>query len=288
MKAACPGDSGSTLGRLPSRARYPGHGRDLHAASRASLNGKGVCADTASSRSRPNSWKQCSTRCRRRTSTWSRSTEAMRRLKAERVERRSVSLLDDGHRDNLEHVILVQAPLAAALLLRADGLSGRARLSCGGSCWRRSLRRANEIELPPQWVSSGSCPPRPLRRRKRVRPRRSIGGCAASTRRPNVAAWSACSADRHEIDIGAMTHDLIMSWDEIRGLATDPLVTIGAHTKGHYAIAKLSPEKAREELEEAPTGWRTSSACAPPISAFPMAMSAAHARETSPSPRARL
>ncbi|MGZ5863124.1 MAG: polysaccharide deacetylase family protein, partial [Methyloceanibacter sp.] len=31
--------------------------------------------------------------------------------------------------------------------------------------------------------------------------------------------------------------------------AADPLVTIGAHTKGHYAIAKLSPEKAREELE---------------------------------------
>jgi hypothetical protein len=57
-------------------------------------------------------------------------------------------------------------------------------------------------------------------------------------------------ADRHEIDIGAMTHDLIMSWQEIRGLATDPLVTVGAHTKAHYAIAKLSPEKAREELEE--------------------------------------
>jgi hypothetical protein len=89
-------------------------------------------------------------------------------------------------------------------------------------------------------------------------------------------------ADRHEIDVGAMTHDLIMSWDEIRGLATDPLVTIGAHTKGHCAIAKLSPEKAREELEEG--AGRTSSACAPPISAFPMAMSAAHARETSPSP----
>jgi peptidoglycan/xylan/chitin deacetylase (PgdA/CDA1 family) len=55
-------------------------------------------------------------------------------------------------------------------------------------------------------------------------------------------------ADCHDVDMEAMTKDLIMNWDEIRIMAADPLVTIGAHTRGHYAIAKLSPEKAREEM----------------------------------------
>jgi peptidoglycan/xylan/chitin deacetylase (PgdA/CDA1 family) len=39
-----------------------------------------------------------------------------------------------------------------------------------------------------------------------------------------------------------------MSWDEIRMMAADQLVTIGAHTKSHFAVAKLSREQAREEM----------------------------------------
>ncbi len=39
-----------------------------------------------------------------------------------------------------------------------------------------------------------------------------------------------------------------MGWDEVRTLAADPLVTIGAHTKGHFAVAKLSDERAYDEM----------------------------------------
>jgi peptidoglycan/xylan/chitin deacetylase (PgdA/CDA1 family) len=39
-----------------------------------------------------------------------------------------------------------------------------------------------------------------------------------------------------------------MNWDEVRTLAADPLVTIGAHTKAHLAVAKLSREQAREQI----------------------------------------
>jgi len=39
-----------------------------------------------------------------------------------------------------------------------------------------------------------------------------------------------------------------MNWDEIRRLAADPLVTIGAHTKAHYAIAKIPPARAVDEM----------------------------------------
>jgi peptidoglycan/xylan/chitin deacetylase (PgdA/CDA1 family) len=39
-----------------------------------------------------------------------------------------------------------------------------------------------------------------------------------------------------------------MTWDELRSFAADPLVTIGAHTKGHFAVAKLSEERVLDEM----------------------------------------
>ncbi len=51
-------------------------------------------------------------------------------------------------------------------------------------------------------------------------------------------------------DPSTLCRDLIMNWDELRALAADPLVTIGAHTRGHFAIAKLSEEEARAEIAE--------------------------------------
>jgi peptidoglycan/xylan/chitin deacetylase (PgdA/CDA1 family) len=42
---------------------------------------------------------------------------------------------------------------------------------------------------------------------------------------------------------------LPMTWDELRQLAADPLVTIGSHTRQHYALAKLTDAEARLEIE---------------------------------------
>ena len=39
-----------------------------------------------------------------------------------------------------------------------------------------------------------------------------------------------------------------MDWDEIAGMAADPLVTIGAHTVSHPMLAKLTVEAARAEI----------------------------------------
>jgi peptidoglycan/xylan/chitin deacetylase (PgdA/CDA1 family) len=55
-------------------------------------------------------------------------------------------------------------------------------------------------------------------------------------------------ADRYDVDMAAECRRLIMDWDEIRALAADPLVTIAAHTKSHFAVAKLSTERACEEM----------------------------------------
>ena len=54
---------------------------------------------------------------------------------------------------------------------------------------------------------------------------------------------------RYRVDMMAMADDLCMTWDEIRELAADPLVTIGAHTVNHVMLAKADEEVARSELE---------------------------------------
>jgi peptidoglycan/xylan/chitin deacetylase (PgdA/CDA1 family) len=55
---------------------------------------------------------------------------------------------------------------------------------------------------------------------------------------------------RAGIDSAALCRDLIMTWDELRQLAADPLVTIGGHTRRHYALARLSPGAAYFEMAE--------------------------------------
>jgi peptidoglycan/xylan/chitin deacetylase (PgdA/CDA1 family) len=53
-----------------------------------------------------------------------------------------------------------------------------------------------------------------------------------------------------DIDLAALGADAMMSWDQVRELAADARVTIGAHTRRHYALAKLPLAEARAEVEE--------------------------------------
>jgi len=50
-------------------------------------------------------------------------------------------------------------------------------------------------------------------------------------------------------DPASLGPELLMDWDTIRIMDRDPLVTIGGHTKGHYAIAKLSEAEARFQVQ---------------------------------------
>jgi peptidoglycan/xylan/chitin deacetylase (PgdA/CDA1 family) len=52
------------------------------------------------------------------------------------------------------------------------------------------------------------------------------------------------------IEPTAFCRDLVMTWDELREISADPLVTIGAHTRAHFAVSKLTPEEARAEISE--------------------------------------
>jgi len=54
---------------------------------------------------------------------------------------------------------------------------------------------------------------------------------------------------RYRVDIAAFCEELCMTWDEVAGLADDPLVTIGAHTVNHAMLAKLPERSARSEMD---------------------------------------
>jgi peptidoglycan/xylan/chitin deacetylase (PgdA/CDA1 family) len=54
---------------------------------------------------------------------------------------------------------------------------------------------------------------------------------------------------RYGVDMDPVADALCMNWDEIRELAADPLVTIGAHTVNHVMLGKATEDAARLELK---------------------------------------
>lgn len=55
---------------------------------------------------------------------------------------------------------------------------------------------------------------------------------------------------RYGIETSGLCRDLVLGWDELRDLAADPLVTIGAQTRRHLALGRLTRAEARLEMEE--------------------------------------
>jgi peptidoglycan/xylan/chitin deacetylase (PgdA/CDA1 family) len=171
--------------------------------------------------------------------------EAMQRLREGEGKRFVSFTFDDGYRDNLQYAypLFQRRALPLTLYVPTDYPDGR------GELWWLALeeivRRAEGIELCRNgelWRLPAGTTPEKERAFEEIY--WWLRALDEATQRRVVRALADC----HDVDMEAMTKDLIMNWDEIRIMAADPLVTIGAHTRGHYAIAKLSPEKAREEM----------------------------------------
>lgn len=60
--------------------------------------------------------------------------------------------------------------------------------------------------------------------------------------------WIEAFCKRHGVDLGKICTDAAMTWDELRGIARDPLCTIGAHTINHFAVRQLSEDEALAEM----------------------------------------
>ena len=53
----------------------------------------------------------------------------------------------------------------------------------------------------------------------------------------------------YAVDVAGFCNELCMGWEELAELASDPLVTIGAHTITHPMLAKLPEKSARSEMD---------------------------------------
>jgi peptidoglycan/xylan/chitin deacetylase (PgdA/CDA1 family) len=172
--------------------------------------------------------------------------EAVRRLKDGDARRFACFTFDDAYRDNLHYAypLFKRRSLPLTLYVPSDFPDGN------GELWwlalEESVRRAEKIDiqtggrlwsLPAQSVA------------EKWRAYEKIYWWLRAVDEPTQREAVRALALRYGVDMPAQCRRLIMNWDEIRMLAADPLVTIGAHTKAHYAIAKLSAAQAVEQME---------------------------------------
>ena len=172
--------------------------------------------------------------------------EAVRRLGGAQPGRRFVVLtFDDGYRNNVtEAYPILKAAGAPFTVYVATGLVDRIALPwwdvvgavVAGN--RRIVGRIGDVELDLRAVSLAD---------KAVAMEtiiRTLGLASEDEQRRAVARMAAV----HGVDAMALADSLMMDWTEVRRLAADPLVTIGAHTVGHYALARLEVGRARDEM----------------------------------------
>ncbi len=153
--------------------------------------------------------------------------------------------LDDAYRDNLIHALPVFRRYGAPFAVYAptDYIDGR------GDLWWLALETAIErlshvsCDLPDETVSlpAGTSDEKDaaydtiywrLRKMDETIARSIVAGLCGTA----------------GVDTRLLCRDLVLDWDELRTLAADPLVTIGAHTVRHYALSKLGHGAARYEM----------------------------------------
>jgi len=171
--------------------------------------------------------------------------EAVQRLGEGDDRRFACFTFDDGYRDNLEyaHPLFKRRSLPLTLYVPTDYPDGN------GELWWLALEeivaRADEIELCRNgelWRLPASTVPEKYRAFEEIYWWLRL--IDEATQRQIVRTL----ADRYDVDMAADCSRLVMNWDEIRTMAADPLVTIGAHTKGHFAVSKLGVSRACEEM----------------------------------------
>lgn len=161
-------------------------------------------------------------------------------------ERFAVLTFDDGYRDNLDHAYPVLKALDAPFtLFITSGLIDRS-----SELWWVALEHlirdratltasleGGQTELPcasPEEKANCFATLRDVLIRE-----------TDETAQRNLIRQLAAG---NGLDLRALADDMMLSWDELRRLAADPLVSIGAHTHDHFALARLPLDEARADI----------------------------------------
>ncbi|MCF8469722.1 MAG: polysaccharide deacetylase family protein [Parvibaculum sp.] len=172
--------------------------------------------------------------------------DAVLRLAAgDSSERFAVFTLDDGYRDNLTEALPVfeRHGVPFTLYLATDMPDGTAEI------WWVALERiiasaiAVHVRLPQGEIAmftrdatEKNAAWRKIYRALRALPEQDL---RAEIRR---------LAEKHDVDMGALTRELALNWDELRQLEAHPLASIEAHTASHFAQARLTDHEARLDI----------------------------------------
>lgn len=173
--------------------------------------------------------------------------ELHERLVQGRFDRRFAAFtLDDGYRDNLEFALPVlrefDAPLA--VYVASDFAEGIGRL------WWEALEaviaRAEQIDV--QIGRSALRLDATTPAAKRAAFHRLHDWLRALPGEHDLTREIEALCARYDVDMAALCRGLCLSWNEVRTLAADPLVTIGAHSISHCNLARQSEEIAAQEM----------------------------------------
>ncbi|PTW60094.1 peptidoglycan/xylan/chitin deacetylase (PgdA/CDA1 family) [Breoghania corrubedonensis] len=173
--------------------------------------------------------------------------EAHRRLVAgEFANRFAVMTLDDGYQDNLDIALGVFRRHAVPFTVFAS--SGIADATC--ELWWLALERiiAENSQIRIDFEGMRETVPAGTTAQKNAAYERLCGWIGAGLDEHAQRRAIRALADWAGLDMAALCRSLAMDWDGLRRLAAEPLATIGAHTVGHHAVARMSEAEARDQI----------------------------------------
>ena len=174
--------------------------------------------------------------------------EACRRLTRPGRHRRFVVFtFDDGYRDNLEIAYPIMRKHDAPFTVYvASGYIGG-----GGEIWWQALEDVIAGQDHLGAVIDGQTRYFELRTTaEKEAAYRRIYWWLRSRNEDEARAFMRDLSGRYRIDMADISRREMMDWDAVRRLAADPLVTIGAHTVNHYALARLPRQRALTEMRD--------------------------------------
>ncbi|MBU2582993.1 MAG: polysaccharide deacetylase family protein [Alphaproteobacteria bacterium] len=154
---------------------------------------------------------------------------------------------DDGYRDNRDYAlpIMRRHDIPMAVYVVSDFADGN------GELWwlavEKAIRELDRIDLVlgnQRFVQSCAS----LEEKHRVF--HQLYWSMRHAPESETRSVAAALAQQAGFDPVSICRELVMNWDELRDFANDPLVTIGAHTTSHYALAKLDAATARRHMNE--------------------------------------
>lgn len=154
--------------------------------------------------------------------------------------------IDDGYRDALQHAypVFKRHGVPFAVYVASDFADG-----CGNLWWRALeclLRDVDAVEFQFDGVTRRLSCGSP---RTKLRTYRAIHYWLGSLPERDARDIVADLCRMYGMDASGLCRQLAMDWNDVRALARDPLVTIGAHTRSHLPLGQLSYAEARAEIE---------------------------------------